>query len=84
MNILHEDCESDIAKDKSLPLDSFLVSYLKDDRVCYDVVRSGTQVEVFDYYYDKSYQLKSIEWTKGIVSPKTYDYTPKENKKRKR
>lgn len=84
MIILHENCDPEIAKDKALPLDTFLVSYLNEDKLCYDVVRSGTQVEVFDHYYDKKYQIKAIKWTNGTVNPKTYGYTSKDSKKKKR
>jgi len=82
--ILHKNCEADLAKDKSLPTDSFLVSYMNDDLLCHDIVRSKNQVEVFDYYYDNSYIVKSIKWTEGIINPKSYDYTPKESKKKRK
>jgi hypothetical protein len=57
---------------------------MNDNEVCHDVVRSGTQVEVFDYYHDNSYTVKSIKWTNGSVSPKTYGYTPKDVKKKRK
>lgn len=84
MIILHQNCEPEAAKDKSLPVDSYLVTYMNDNEVCHDVVRSGTQVEVFDYYHDNSYTVKSIKWTNGSVSPKTYGYTPKDMKKKRK
>lgn len=82
--ILHQNCDPELAKDKNLPRDSFLVSYMNDNELCYDIVRSGNQVEVFDYYHDKSYTVKQIKWTEGTINPKTYGYVPKDTKKRRR
>lgn len=84
MIILHQGCEPEIAKDKSLPRDAFLVTYMNDNQICYDIVRSGSQVEVFDYYHDKSYTVKKIEWTQGTAHPKMYGYVPKESKKKRK
>lgn len=84
MIIMHEKCDPDLSKEKSLPRDTFLVKYLNDNEVCYDIVRSSTQVEVFDYYYDKSYLVQSISWTEGTINPKIYGYTSKDSKKKKR
>ena len=86
--VIHEKCERDKAEDKKLPSDSFLVSYKVEDEVKYDVTRAGTQLELFDHYYDTYKNVQGIAWTKGIVSPRTYDGTPKpkkpERRKRKR
>lgn len=84
MIILHQNCDPELAKDKGLPLDSFLVSYISENQLCHDIVRSGTQVEIFDHYYDKSFELKSIKWTNGSINPKTYGYTPKDPKKKRK
>lgn len=82
MTILHKECEPSMAKNKSLPRDSYLVSYLVEDELKYDISR-GTRVELFDFYYDTYRNVKSISWTDGTVNPKTYDYIPKENKKKR-
>tara|TARA_B100000427_G_C15112745_1_gene422217 strand:+ start:249 stop:551 length:303 start_codon:yes stop_codon:yes gene_type:complete len=89
--VIHEKCERDKAEDKKLPSDSFLVSYKVEDEVKYDVTRAGTQLELFDHYYDTYKNVQGIAWTKGIVSPRTYDSSndsPKlkkpERRKRKR
>ena len=50
--VIHERCERDIAENKKLPSDSFLVSYKVEDEIKYDVTRAGTQLELFDHYYD--------------------------------
>jgi hypothetical protein len=82
MIILFQECDPNLSKDKTLPRDSYLVSYLKKDELSYDISR-GSKVELFDYYYDNYGNVQSIEWTSGIVNPKVYDYIPKENRKKK-
>jgi len=84
MNIIHRDCDPTYAKNKELPRNSYLVSYLDDaQHPVYDIVQSGSRVEIFDYYYDNYRKVKSIDWTSGTVNPKTYGYQVKENKKKK-
>jgi hypothetical protein len=82
--ILHQNCEPELAKDKNLPRDSYIVSYMNDNLLCYDIVRSGNQVEVFDHYHDNSYVVKSIGWTEGLINPKSFGYVPKDNSKKRR
>jgi hypothetical protein len=85
LNIIHKDCDKSLSKDKSLPVNSYLVTYLVKDTEKYDIVQAGGKVEVFDNYYDEygKGSLQSIQWTDGKVSPKVYGYVPKETKKRK-
>lgn len=82
--ILHENCMKQDAKNKQLPLDSYLVTYVIDGNVCYDIVKTSKKVGIFDMYYDKFGNcLKSIEWTDGTVSPRLWGYKPPQTKKRK-
>jgi hypothetical protein len=85
LNIIHKDCDKTLAKDKSLPINSYLVTYIIKDEEKYDIVQSGGKVEIFDNYYDEYGKgaLKEIKWTDGKVSPKVYGFVPKETKKRK-
>ena len=78
--VIHEKCEIDKAEDKKLPSDSFLVSYKVEDEVKYDVTRAGTQLELFDHYYDTYKNVQGIAWTKGIVSPRTFDGSTQQTK----
>ena len=85
---MFEKCQQDKANDKKLPSDSFIVSYEHDKELKHDIIRAAAQVDVFDSYYDKYKNVKGIEWTKGIVHPKTYDgqtkaAAPKKKAKRK-
>ena len=73
VQVIHEKCELGKAEDKKLPSDSFLVSYKIEDELKHDITRAGSQMELFDHYYDTYKNVQQISWTKGIVNPKTYD-----------
>ena len=88
IRVIFEKCPLDKSNDKKLPSDSFVVSYEEDKELKYDIIRAAAQVDVFDAYYDKYKNVKSIQWTKGIVHPRTYDgqtqaTAPKKKAKRK-
>lgn len=83
VNIICKDCEEKTAKDKSLPIDSYLVSYEDEDKIKFDVVQASSRVEIFDYYYDNYRNVRLIKWTDGTVNPRTWGYQPKEKKKRR-
>ena len=88
IRLIFEKCPRDKANDKKLPSDSFIVSYEHDKELKHDIIRAAAQVDVFDAYYDKYKNVKGIEWTKGIIHPKTYDgqtkaAAPKKKTKRK-
>ena len=85
MKVIHKDCDSELAKDKSLPVNSYLVCYIENDEKKYDIVQSGSSVDVFDIYYDQygKGNVRSIEWTDGTINPKLYGYTQKTKKQKK-
>ena len=88
VQVLHEKCEIGKAEDKKLPSDSFLVTYKDKEEIKYDVTRAGSQLEIFDHYYDTYKNVQGISWTKGIVSPRTFESVgkpipPKKKRKRK-
>jgi|TARA_R100000008_G_scaffold70608_1_gene48239 hypothetical protein len=84
MQLLHEHCEKNKADDKKLPSDSFLVTYKVEEEVKYDITRAGSVNEIFDHYYDKYKNVQGIAWTKGIVSPRSFDNTTIEEKPKKK
>jgi hypothetical protein len=85
LNIIHKDCDKSLSKDKSLPVDSYIVTYLVKYKEKYDIVQTGSKVELFDAYCDEYGKgaLKEIKWTDGRVNPRVYGYVPKETKRRK-
>ena len=80
--VLHQKCEKSAAKDKSLPLNSYLVTYISEEETFYDIVICNKQVDIFDMYWDKYREgLKDIRWTDGRVNPKLWQ-SRTENKKK--
>jgi len=73
IKLIFEKCSRDKANDKKLPSDSFVVSYNDKEELKHDIVRAAAFVDVFDAYYDKYKNVKGIEWTQGVVHPRTYD-----------
>lgn len=82
--VLQERCTQQDAKNKQLPIDSYLVTYEIDGQVLHDIIRTSKRVGIFDMYYDKFGNcLKSIEWTEGTISSRLWGYKPPQTKKRK-
>ena len=88
MQVIHEKCEKKAADDKKLPKSSYLVTYVAEEKLTYDIVLADSRVEIIDHYYDKYKEgLQSIGWTLGTMNARTWTglNTPPEKKvKRKR
>jgi len=68
---------------KDAPNDAYIIKYLVDDKVCFDLTR-GTRVRLFDMYWDKFRDnLKDIDFGYGRVNPKLWGYQAPKTKKRK-
>lgn len=73
MRILNEACDPEVATDKSLPNNAFLVSYSVGEEKKYDLVISSKKVEIFDHYYDKyKKDLIDIQQSDGTANPKLW------------
>ena len=85
MMLIHKQCDKALANDKSLPINSYIITYLIDDEKMYDIIQASSICEVFDKYYDEygKGSVQEIKWTNGKVSPKMYGYKPKETKKKR-
>ena len=87
IRILHEDCDPTVANDKKLPYSAYLVEYKKEDRIAYDVSIAGSQVLLFDHYYDKyKKDFKSFKQSAGTINPTLWNpptkaKPPKKSKK---
>ena len=67
-----------------VPTDAFIVTYVLDDQVRYDLTR-GTKTHIFDMYYDKFKQgLRDIQYGKGNISPKLWGHRTKQAPQRKK
>ena len=82
--ILVERAKQDQLNSTQFPSDSYIVEYKINDEIFHDLSR-GTQVTLFDMYYDKfKSQLVSINYGRGNIKPSLWQYRkPKEKKKRR-
>jgi hypothetical protein len=86
--VYKEDCSPADAEDKTLPNNSYLVKYIVDGYIKYDIAISHKRVDIFDYYYDNlkgdpNNEILSINWTAGTVNPKLWT-SPKDKKQDKK
>ena len=83
--IIVEDGSLDEVRTKQAPTDAYIIKYVLDDQVRYDLTR-GTKIKLFDMYWDKfKGGIKSIEYGMGSIKPNLWGYqsTPTRKKKRK-
>jgi hypothetical protein len=84
MKILHQNCDPELANDRSLPYTAYLVTYEIDGAISYDLVIPDKQIEIFDVYWDKYREgLKGWKQSEGRVNPKLWGVQPKETKKKR-
>ena len=77
VNIIHANCEKSAADDKSLPRNAYLVTYVAEEKVTYDVVMADSKVDVFDEYWDKYKEgLQKIDFAQGNVKPSLWNRKP--------
>lgn len=81
INIIHEQCDPDLAKDTSLPYTAYLIEYKNGENICYDIAVSSKKVDIFDYYWDKYSSVVSMIQTDGKINPKLWN-DPKKVKKK--
>ncbi len=84
VTILHQKCDPAVADDRTLPYNTYLVKYMEDDEVFYDLVMTNKKVDIFDYYWDR--YREGLQWFKqseGRINPKVWGNKPTEKKKRK-
>lgn len=85
MKQIFTECDPELAEDKSLPTNAFLVEYLQDTITKFDIVMSAKQVDIFDHYWDNyRSDLQSITQCQGRVSPRLYDPKGKAEQSKKK
>lgn len=81
--VMARDCDPEVASDRTLPYNTYLVKYKLDGLVHYDLVMSDKRVEIFDYYWDRYRgDLISFKQSEGRTNPKLWS-PPKQEKKKK-
>ena len=70
---------------KDAPTDASIVTYTVDGKEHQDLTR-GSRVKLFDMYYDKFTNVKSIDYGQGSIKPSLWGYsgeaTPKKKKRK--
>ena len=70
---------------REFPTDACIVKYQVDNATCYDLAR-GSTLKLFDMYYDKFTNVKSIDYGQGSIKPSLWGYsgeaTPKKKKRK--
>lgn len=84
MQILHQNCDPELANDRSLPYTAYLVWYELDGVMSYDIVIPDKKVEIFDYYWDRYREdFKGFKQSEGRTNPKVW-CNPKDAKSKKK
>ena len=83
MQILHQNCDPDLAEDRTLPYNAYLVWYEIDGALAYDLVIVNKKVDIFDYYWDRYREdFKGFKQSEGRINPKLWGIKPNTNKKK--
>ena len=82
--VLLEQTTQEKAKDTSFPTDAYNVTYTVDGKDMLDVCCAQKKADVFDLYYDKYKNVKSIEYGSGTISPNRFGLKPPPKKKKTR
>ena len=84
MKIINENCERELANDRTLPYNAYLVTYEVDAVMAYDLVISDKNMDIFDYYWDKYREgLKGWKQSEGRVNPRLWGNKQPEKKKKR-
>ena len=84
-DIIIEDGSLEDVSTKQAPTDAYIIKYVHEDKVCFDLTR-GTKIKLFDMYWDKFKDgIKSIDYGKGSIKPNLWGYqSPKQSKKKRK
>ena len=83
-DIVVEDGSSEDVSTKNAPTDAYIIKYLYEDKIHFDLTR-GTKITLFDMYWDKfKGDLKSIGYGNGTIKPNLWGYQAPKSKGKKR
>ena len=84
IKIINQKCEQELAKDRTLPYNVYILSYEVDAVMAYDLVISDKNMDIFDYYWDKYREgLKGWKQSEGRVNPRLWGNKQPEKKKKR-
>jgi hypothetical protein len=82
LKFLHTDCDITLADDRTLPYTAYLVTYMVDAVMKYDIVVTDKTCDIFDHYWDK-YREGFVRYkqSEGRVNPRLWGNKPAKTKK---
>jgi len=83
LKIIHKNCDPGLASDTSLPYTAYLIEYIENDEIKWDIAVSSKKVEIFDYYWDKYNNVQNMTQSQGKVNPKLWGYKKPEKKNKR-
>jgi hypothetical protein len=84
LRVISKECDPSLSKDRSLPYTAYLIEYLQDGITKFDIVASGKQVEIFDYYWDLyKKDFVNMTQTEGRINPRLWQSSTEQKKKSK-
>ncbi len=73
IKIINAQCDPNLAEDRGLPTNSFLIEYLQDGITCFDLVMANKQSDIFDHYWDNYRRdFKNMTQTQGRINPRLW------------
>ena len=74
IKIIRQNCDPELANDRSLPCTAYLVEYIDCGVKKWDIVLCNKKVDIFDHYWD-NYREDFINFkqTEGRANPKVWD-----------
>lgn len=85
IKIIRENCDPELANDRTLPCTAYLVEYIKDGTTTWDIVICNKKVDIFDHYWDRYREdLIGFTQTEGRINPKLWDDPTQVKEKKKR
>lgn len=81
VKIIHQNCDPQLAEDRTLPYNAYIVNYYDDEQYNYDIVICNKKIDIFDYYWDRYREgLIGFKQTEGRVNPKLWSTNSKKKK----
>lgn len=83
ITIIREKCDPSLANDKTLPCTAYLVEYVDDGVVSFDIVLAQKQVDIFDHYWDQYKEnFTTFNQTAGTKNPRLWEDPQKVKQKK--
>lgn len=84
MKFFCRDCDLEKHNTRELPYDAYVVEYIDEEGIKFDIVQPRKQIEIFDYYWDNYREGLQGWWqSEGRVNPKLWQDSNSKTSKKK-